>query len=420
MRKLALVPVVICVSASLALAAGRGLPAGSQSKGAPFRIATQAKNIIFMVPDGMSLDQVTAARILKNGPNGAPLAMESLDFIGYQRTHSADSTVTDSAAAASAWAIGQKVVNRALSCQVDEDHTTCVGEPPKTILEVAESLDMSSGLVASSQISHATPAAFGSHTHVRYCGSEIARQYIEETDVDVIFGGGVYKTSSNVNCQQYGDSYDMDQHDIIDLGLEYGYTFASTREEMMAAVARGERRVLGLFKDYKDGKTPELFRMNPFVEEPYPGYPEGEPTLAEMTGAALQVLEQDPDGFFLLVEGSQVDWAGHANAMDYILAEILGFDAAMEVVLDWVNADPRRRAETLVIQVSDHDTGGFAVNGPYGELSESGEIVEAGWTSGGHTAGDTLIWSQGPQAWQLARPVDNTDLYDVMLAALGL
>jgi alkaline phosphatase len=422
MRKVALSLVIFCLSASLGLAAGNGRALGKRFDGpGPVRIGTQAKNIIFMVPDGMSLDQVTAARILKNGPNGAPLALESLDFVGYQRTHSGDSTVTDSAAAASAWAIGEKVVNRALSCQVDENHTMCVGQPPKTILEVAEDLGMSSGLVASSQISHATPAAFGSHTHIRYCGSEIARQYIEETDVDVILGGGVYKTSSGVNCQIYGDSYDWDQQDIIDLGLDYGYAYASTRDEMMAAVQNGEQKILGMFRDYKDGKTPEIFRMNPYLpaEEQYPEYPEGEPTLAEMTQAALDVLEEDRDGFFLMVEGSQVDWAGHGNALHYLLGEMLAFDASVQVVLDWVNANPIRRAQTLVIVVPDHDTGGFAVNGPYGSISEPGDIVEDGWTSGGHTAGDVMIWSQGPQAWNLARPLDNTDLYDVMLEALG-
>jgi alkaline phosphatase len=421
MRKVTLVLVILCLSASLSLAAGHGLALGKQLDGGPVRIGTQAKNIIFMVPDGMSLDEVTAARILKNGPNGAPLALETLDFIGYQRTHSADSTVTDSAAAGSAWAIGEKVQNRAVSCQVDEDHTMCVGQPPKTILEVAEDLGMSSGLVASSQISHATPAVFGSHTHIRYCGSEIARQYIEETDVDVILGGGVYKTSSNVNCQQYGDSYDMDQQDIIDLGLDHGYAYASNRDEMMAAVQSGEQKILGLFKDYEAGKTPEIFRMNPYLpaDEQYPEYPEGEPTLAEMTGAALEVLEQDRDGFFLMVEGSQVDWAGHGNAMHYLLGEMLAFDEAVQTALDWIDANPARRAETLLIVVPDHDTGGFAINGPYGRLSEAGEIVEEGWTSGGHTAGDVPIWSQGPQAWQLGRAVDNTDLYDVMLDALG-
>jgi alkaline phosphatase len=420
MRKVALVLITtFCLAFPLSLAAGNGLALGKALDGGKARISTQAKNIIFMVPDGMSLDQVSAARMLKNGPNGEPLALETLDFIGYQRTHSKDSLVTDSAAAGSAWAIGEKVANRAVSCQVNEDHTMCVGEPTPTILEVAESLGMSSGLVASSQISHATPAVFGAHTHIRYCGSEIARQYIEETDVDVILGGGVYKTSSGVNCEIYGDSHDWEQQDIIDLGQDYGYTYASNLEELQSAVQAGDQKILGLFKDYKQGKTPELFRIAPYTDEEVPEYPEGEPTLPEMTAAAIDVLEEDSDGFFLMVEGSQVDWAAHGNAMEYIMGEMLAFDEAVEVVLDWVNADPIRRAQTLVIVAGDHDTGGFAVNGPYGRLSEKGEFVEDGWTSGGHTAGDVTVWSQGPQAWQLARPVDNTDFYDVMLDALG-
>jgi alkaline phosphatase len=166
------------------------------------------------------------------------------------------------------------------------------------------------------------------------------------------------------------------------------------------------------------GKTPELFRLNPYLDTPYPEYPEGEPTLAEMTAAALDVLEEDRDGFFLVVEGSQIDWAGHANDLHYLTAEMLGFDEAVGVVLDWVGESPRRERQTLIIIVGDHETGGMMINGPYGTLNGPGEFIEAGWTSGGHTAQDTIIWAQGPLADRLGA-VDNTDLYQVMLDAMG-
>ncbi|WP_054694988.1 alkaline phosphatase [Desulfosarcina cetonica] len=117
----------------------------------------KAKNIIFMVPDGQGLSNVTAARIFKNGPDGMPLNQETLKNIGYQRTHSADSTVTDSAAAASAWAVGQKFLNGEISCHGDSETGKC-SDPVPTILELAEKMGMATGLVASSQISHATPA----------------------------------------------------------------------------------------------------------------------------------------------------------------------------------------------------------------------------------------------------------------------
>jgi alkaline phosphatase len=121
----------------------------------------------------------------------------------------------------------------------------------------------------------------------------------------------------------------------------------------------------------------------------------------------------------MMVEGSQIDWAGHGNAIEYQMAEMLAFDAAVEVVQDWLDERPNRKAQTLVVLVGDHDTGGFAVNGPYGSLSDQGDLVEDGWTSGGHTAVDTVIWSQGPGSEFLGMPVDNTNLFAVMKHAMG-
>jgi alkaline phosphatase len=359
----------------------------------------KAKNIIFMVPDGQGLSNVTAARIFNNGPDGGPLYQETLENIGYQRTHSANSTVTDSAAAASAWAVGEKFVNGEISCHADEDGN-CVDLKP-TILELAAAMGKATGLVASSQISHATPAAFGAHVYNRGEGFEIARQYIEEVGIDVVLGGGVYHADSDQ--RQY----------IIDSAIENGYTFAQNETEMDNAAAAGAK-VLGLFEQLGigQGKTPEMFWVDGS------DYPDGEPTLGEMTTAALDILEKDRDGLFLMVEGSQIDWANHASDINYQIAESLAFDASVKVVLDWVDAKAERKNNTLIIIVADHDCGGFAVNGPYGTLSEAGDIVEDGWTSGSHTAVDTIIYSQGPGSEQLNAAVDNTDLYYVMESVL--
>ena len=355
----------------------------------------KAKNIIFMVPDGQGLSNVTAARIFKNGPNGDPLYQETLEHIGYQRTHSANSTVTDSAAAASAWAVGEKFVNGEISCHSDE-MGGCSGLKP-TILELAAGMGKATGLVASSQISHATPAAFGAHDPDRNNGYEIARQYIEVTGVDVVLGGGVYH--ANVAERGY----------IINSAIANGYTYAQNETEMNDAAVAGNK-LLGMFEQdgIGEGKTPEMFWVDGSA------YPKGEPTLAEMTSAALDILEEDKDGLFLMVEGSQIDWANHAQDVEYQIAESLAFDAAVKVVLDWVNADADRKNHTLIIIVADHDCGGFAINGPYGTLSEPGDIVEAGWTIDQHTAVDTIIYSQGPGSEKLNAAVDNTDLYYVM------
>lgn len=362
--------------------------------------ARYARNIILMVPDGMGLSNVTAARIFNNGPNGSPLYLETLPQIGYQRTHAANSTVTDSAAAGSAWACGMKFNNNEICC-LDNDKNGVCESAPTTILEMAKKKGKSTGLVATSTITHATPAAFGSHVHHRGCETEIARQYIETTGVDILLGGGIGKDQS---CKT--PSPKTAAQIISNAQTTYGYTYAVNKTEMEAAVASGKMKILGLFSPA--GKTPETYRVDPTYT-----WPSSEPTLHEMTTAALDILEEDRDGFFLMVEGSQIDWANHANDIKYQMGETLAFDEAVKVVLDWVNK-PRRKLDTLVIVVSDHDCGGFAINGPYGTLSEAGDIVEAGWTSGNHTAGDTIIWSQGPGSQYLGKALDNTDLYRVM------
>jgi len=396
------------------------------------RGSNKAKNIIFMVPDGQGLSNVTAARIFKNGPDGEPLYQETLENIGYQRTHSENATVTDSAAAASAWAIGEKVKNNEVSCHGVIATGACIDQVP-TILELAATKGKATGLVATSQISHATPAAFGAHTTSRYCGAEIARQYLVDSKVDVILGGGLLSTRySGKGCEAYSESYGavnfIDagggnmQDDMIastqyitDLAVANGYEYVSDEAGMNAAVAAGKIKILGMFQQagIGQGKTPELYLVDPIID-----YPTNEPTLEEMTATALDILEKDKDGLFLMVEGSQVDWADHANDVEYQIAESIAFDKAVKVVLDWVNADSRRKNHTLVIIVADHDCGGFGVNGPGDTLSVAGDIVTAGWTGGDHTAVDTIVYSQGPGSERLNAAVDNTDLYYAMESVL--
>jgi alkaline phosphatase len=370
----------------------------------------KCKNIIFMVPDGMGMAYVTAARIFNNGPKGSPLYLERFEQIGYQRTYSAGSTVTDSAAAASAWASGEKYLNGEVSCHDRDGDGVCNAPLAPTILELAKAKGMAAGLVVTSTISHATPAAWGAHVHCRNCETEIARQYIMETGVDVLLGGGIGGDSILKGCRKPSH---LSVKELIHQAREkYGYTFVNTKAQLSAAVTGGAVRLLGLFSP--GAKNPETFRV-----EATDKWNPDEPTLAEMTSAALKALEKDDDGFFLLVEGSQVDWAGHDNDLKYLISEVLGFDAAVEAVQDWVRAEPSRKLDTLLIIAPDHETGGFAINGPVRELSKPGELIEGEWASTHHTAVDTLIWSEGPGSENLGRALDNTDLYHVMREALN-
>ncbi|NJD53420.1 MAG: alkaline phosphatase [Candidatus Methanoperedens sp.] len=353
----------------------------------------EVKNIILMVPDGMGMADTTAARIYKSGPGGAPLYFETLENIGYQRTYSNNSIITDSAAAGSAWACGEKFNNGEICYHND-------GRPYNpSILELAKAEGKATGLVATSTITHATPAVFGSHVKSRNCENEIARQYIQVTGVDVMLGGGVEKFNSTKQdkCGTSGN--------FISQAEQKGYSLVYTKAGMDSAVANGTVKLLGLFNN--SSMTPEYLRTSGITE----------PRLPEMTSGALDILEKDRDGFFLMVEGSQVDWANHANDLNYQIGETLAFDEAVKVVLDWVNENPARREHTLLIVVPDHETGGFAINGP-DKLLSAGESVDAGWTSGDHTGVDTIIWSQGPGSKALGRAVDNTDLYGVMAKAI--
>ena len=361
----------------------------------------KAKNVIFVVPDGMGLSYVTATRIFKNGPDGARLAFETLPVIGYQSTHSKNSTVTDSAAAAAAWACGEKFNNGEISCHDDDYNGTCDSEPVPTLLDLAISKRKSTALVATSAITHATPASYGANVHNRKCEEEIARQYLARK-IDVLLGGGFDGNRGSCVIPASGDF-------PAGLHAEYadaGYAVVFTEEEMNAALKAGAEKILGQFTK-GGGKTPETYR----VDDAYGPYPESEPTLPEMTAAALDIVEKNRKGFFMVIEGSQIDWAGHANNADYQLGEMLAFDEAVEVVLDWVNAKRKRKKQTLIVVVADHETGGHAIDGPYGALSEPGDIVEAGWTSGSHSAVDTVIWAQGPGSKAFGQALDNTDLY---------
>lgn len=352
-------------------------------------------NVILMVPDGMGLADVTAARIFQGGEDGPPLALETLPHIGHQRTYSANSTITDSAAAASAWATGFKHRNGDISWLP-------TNPAPTTVLEIAKRKGKATGLVATSTITHATPAAFAAHVSARSAEGEIARQYIEVTQPDLLLGG-------HFGPNGKGEPFPaVDRDALVTAAVgSHGYALATNRTGLAAAVSNGAARVLGLFAEAE--KTRELFRV-----DPRQAYPPGEPTLAELATAALTVLSRDPDGFFLLVEGSQVDWANHVNDEAGQVAEVLGFDAAVRAVLDWIRAEPARAARTLLIVVADHETGGFALTEPYGKRSPAGQILEGEWTTKKHTGVDTIIWSQGPGSEQLNRALDNTDLFDVM------
>jgi alkaline phosphatase len=382
-------------------------PAVSPAQTAPLVNQHEVKYVIFMVPDGMGLADVTATRIRKNGIAGEGLALESLDRIGYERTYSEANTITDSSAAASAWACGEKFINNEVCLHAD-------GRPNNpTLLELAKELGWGTGLVATQTITHATPAAFGAHVAARKCEEEIARQYVELSQPDVLLGGGLTKFNG-VSVPASGCPASSN---LLPEAAANGYTLVTDKASMSSAVATGTSKLIGLFAG--GSLTPE-YRADI--------RPAGQPRLPDMTSAALAIMEQHPTGFFLMIEGSLVDSGNHAENIDYQYGEMVAFDESVRLVLDWINARPERKQHTLLLVAPDHETGGFAIEGtetPAGEPlgffvpAYAFPPVSATFPEAHHTGTDQPIWSSGPGSEPLGKAIDNTFVYTVVKAVMG-
>jgi alkaline phosphatase len=367
----------------------------------------KVKYVILMVPDGMNLSSVTAARIWMNGITGDPLYLETLDHLGYQRTYSEKNTVTDSSAAASSWACGEKFVNNEVCLHGD-------GRPNNpSLLELAKNRGMSTGLVATQTITHATPASFAAHVSAppgvspRSCETEIARQYVTVTQPDVLLGGGSSKFAPAAAdaCGASGN--------YIDIAQSLGYAYVTTASELASAVETAPEKLLGLFA--KGQLTPEYTRAPATTE----------PRLPEMTQAALQLLERNKAGFFLMVEGSLIDSGNHSADIDYLVGEMAAFDASVKVALDWIAAEPDRKQHTLLMVLPDHETGALAIHGtekpglePLGYFWPAYTWQKPPEPETHHTGGDVVFWVQGPGSEVLAAPIENAFVYHVIKALL--
>jgi alkaline phosphatase len=271
-----------------------------------------ARSVILLVPDGCDQSVATVARWLRDGE---PLALDPIAR-GFVKTAMANSVVTDSAAAATAFATGVK------TCVTNEGKAFLGvgplpgdGRPYATVLEGARLLGKATGLVATSEVGHATPAAFAVHVPDRGDRHAIYEQLVH-AKLDVVFGGGraFLRGAARRDGQHLGAVL-----------ADRGYRLVRTAREM-ESLRKGP--VWGLFAEQQ--MAPE--RDRPHVAPT-------EPSLAEMTGKAIELLSADPDGFFLLVEGSQVDWGHHANDPIHSVYDFLAFDDAVRVALDFARED---------------------------------------------------------------------------------
>ncbi len=341
----------------------------------------RVKNIILVVGDGMGLAQVSALALSEDD---GTVNMERASVGGFVKTHSDNNRVTDSAASATAYSTGEKTTNGYLG-------VSPAGDTLETILEKAERAGLATGLVATTHIMHATPGAFYTHTPDRNDYEAIALDLIT-SGVNVAIGGGINYLTGRA-----------DGRNLIEEAEKAGYTVVDTLPAL-EGITHGPVMAL-----YDERTIPSYLRTG---RDPM--------MLARGTTKALDILTADTSlskrGFFLMVEGSWIDSAGHGNDSEMLIGEMIDLDNAVGVAFDYADANPG----TLVIVLADHETGGLTI--PAGNenflLPDSG--IEFQWSSGGHTATMVPMFAYGAHAELFGGIMDNTEVNRRMVELLGL
>jgi alkaline phosphatase len=318
------------------------------------------KNVVLFIADGMSLPHMHAALTANRGR----LFLENFKHMGFLKTHSAENYITDSAAGGTALATGQKTYNAAIGVDMDK-------KPIKTILQEASDKGLATGLVSTSAITHATPASFIAHQPHRNMYEEIAADFLK-TDIDVFIGGGYNHFTKR-----------KDGRNLV--------------EELKAKGYRVEQD-MNTISTINSGKLAGLM-----AEEHAPRMEERSDMLEVATSTALNILSNNKKGFFLMVEGSQIDWGGHAGSTIYVVEDMLDLDRTVGLALEFAS----KNRETLVIVTSDHETGGMTIlDGNY----ETG-MVKGAFSTGGHTGIMVPVMAWGPGAAEFTGIMDNTEVH---------
>lgn len=410
----------------------------NEANAGPTTAPPRPKNIVIMIGDGMGPSYTSAYRYYKDNPNTEEVEQTVFDrlLVGMASTYPANMSgyVTDSSAAATALATGVKSYNGAVSVDIQK-------RPLPTILEKAKSLGLSTGVAVTSQINHATPAAFLAHNESRKNYDALALSYLE-TNADVFLGGG----------QKYFPP------ELLAQFIAKGYQHITHFEELTTLT---QPKVLGLFSE---------------VQLPWAIDEKGAKKLSTLTQKALSLLSQNNQGFVLLVEGSLIDWAGHNNDIATVMGEMDEFSNAIEVVEQFVREHP----DTLMVITADHSTGGLSIgaNGNYNwnpeilrhisastdtlaltaikgeqwqtdlshglgfELTEEevsklntarmqgletmaiairhliDKRTDTGWTTEGHTGTDVQVFAAGPASELFNGHQDNTDIANKIFSLL--
>ena len=373
------------------------LPEGKPlSQKAIIPIKNKPKNIILLISDGMSLTQVSTYRLLKGGPNER-IAVDKFPVSGIVLTHSENAIVTDSASSATAFSTGRKTNNGALG--LDEDNKIL-----ENFTEIIDRYGYVSSLISTSEITHATPAAYASHVDLRWKTDEISLQMMESKVMTILGGGRHFFLPEDLGGKRSD-------------GLNLLEQMESSRMVMT------EKKELDSFDHSDLGKVVGLFADEALRDKEKPENHVFEPSSSEMLNFAINRSEKFNEngckGFFIMLEGSQVDWAGHANDLNYLKREMQDFDEAVELALDYATQNP----DTLVIATADHETGGLLIESSSPTDYTAPEVkfsFNTGIGYGSHTGVPVPVYAYGPGSENFTGTLDNTDIFYAMLEAVNM
>ncbi|MHA2364596.1 MAG: alkaline phosphatase [Candidatus Hodarchaeales archaeon] len=347
-------------------------------------------SVIIMIGDGMGPEQLKLARWVEVGTNGS-LTIDTLNYLSNVTTDDYYGSVTDSAASGTTLASGVKTVNGRIGLDI-------IGRELESILEIAQGLNKSTGIVSTAEITHATPASFATHVSSRNNYAEIARQLVEESEVDIMLGGGSSQFTSAQLTELDNKNYDTVQNK---------YSLINSNSE----------KIFGTFSSGHIPYVHERTGSNTI------------PTLPQMTLKSLDILSNDQEGFFLMVEAGRIDHACHANGKISAALEAIEFDQTVKLVKDYVD----NHDNTLLIVTADHETGGLQVNSdwlnnnlPNTENTEAENLalrtaragnISVSWSGGtSHTDTPVPVYVYGPYMEYLPinNVIDNTDVFPIM------
>ncbi|HJW31255.1 MAG TPA: alkaline phosphatase, partial [Saprospiraceae bacterium] len=331
------------------------------------------KNIILVIGDGMGLAHIALAEYLHKPPS--PLGQ--MEVIGLQKTHSADNLETDSGAAATAMSCGVKTFNSAIGENADSITV-------RSIMEMAHDHGMKTGFVVTCSVVHATPAAFYAHVDSR--GSyELIAQQLCNANIDVFVGGG----------ERYFYNRATDASDLLDDLKQHDYDVIRSYD------TQGKYRIDGI------GKEQRIACFTAFEDPPRAS--SGRNYLPIMAVKAMEALNKRSDnGYFMMVEGSQIDWAAHANDADWLTYEMQDFYDMLALLLKKVWDD----GNTLLIVTADHECGYLSLKGKKTPRLEFGSKV--------HSSQMVPVFATGPGAEEFLGIYENTAIFDKMKALLSL